>query len=541
MRGKVGKPWKKLPMVGWYDPSQLARTGVRTLVSTLLGSMIDTRRFGPSEGKDSDCIIDYSDRNEVWFDYMADTGDGWNPTYTMAYLLSSPAIKLASGRALPRADFVILGGDEVYPVASKMAYAQRLVWPFNEVARRLGQYAKVEHLRDIYCIPGNHDWYDSLAAFTRRFCGGRTFGCFRTRQVRSYFVLKLPHNWQIWAADIQLGHDIDVHQLRFFREHAKSLTAQDRIILCLAEPDWVYGEQAGEDLHFNIERLERQAEACGAKVVLELAGDIHNYQRYEGVRDPSPNHARPKGEPRKYEAYKQTKIVSGGGGAFLHPTHTFPSRVGGPTVFTCESRYPPTSTSSLLSLGNLLFAFKNWKMSVLLGLLYLLIFWGADDFTLMTYPIDRPGSFVLMLGLLAGFYAFADLGGVRKVAWGLAHGVSHMVLALLCWMTAPRLLPEAWLAHAALETYVPRLAVLLMGALLGGTLFGIYLFLSVNALGIHENEAFSSLRIDSYKHFLRCHLGPGGLKVHVIGVEKVASDDKPHPVSVKLVDVMSIG
>ena len=51
---------------------------------------------------------------------------------------------------------------------------------------------------------------------------------------------------------------------------------------------------------------------------------------------------------------------------------------------------------------------------------------------------------------------------------------------------------------------------------------GIYLFLAVNFLGVHWTEAFSSLRLDSYKNFLRFHVTKNGsLKCYVIGIESV--------------------
>lgn len=534
--------WTKPPMVSWYDPGQLANTGVQVILSTLLGSMIDARRFAAVEGKDQDCIVDYTDKQEIWFDYMADTGDGWNATYTMAYLLSSPRITLEPGKELQRADFAILGGDEVYPVASRNNYAMRLVWPFNEAARNLGQSGNKEHLRDIYCIPGNHDWYDSLASFTRRFCSGRRIGSFQTRQIRSYFVLKLPHNWEIWAADIQLGHDIDVHQFKFFREHGKSLSPNHRVLVALAEPDWLYGQRSGENLHFNIERLERAVEGSGAKVRLEVAGDIHNYQRYEGVRDPDPDKGdRPQGARRRYPPYEQTKLVSGGGGAFLHPTHTFSRESAAGGGFACKNRYPGARRSAWLSCGNLFFALKNWKMAGLLGLTYLLMFWNvSSDVDLLSFPIAYPGSFVLVLALLASLCAFADLKGVGRLVWGLAHGAAHVTTAALSWHWAYRLVPAHSLSYPGLEIYMPRAVVFLLGALLGGTLFGLYLFLSVNVFRVHENEAFSSLRIDNYKHFLRCHLTADGLKIYVIGVDKVASDKNFHPVTTHLIEVLDI-
>lgn len=535
--------WEKPKMVDWYDPVQLAKTGMKTTLSTLLGSMVDTRRFAAIEGKDEDCVVDYSAKgDELWFDYMADTGDGWDSTYTMAHLLSSPKIRTASGEELPRANFVILGGDEVYPVASRMAYAQRLAWPFNEAARDLGQFGNEKHLRDIYCVPGNHDWYDSLAAFTRRFCCGRRIGCFQTRQIRSYFVLKLPHHWQIWAADIQLDHDIDLHQLKFFGEHARTLSAQDRIILCFAEPDWVYGQRSEEGLHDNIERFERMAEARGAKVRAELAGDIHNYQHYEGIRDPDPDEKRGKDQPRRYQAYEQTKFVSGGGGAFLHPTHSFSSEAQAGEPFRCTNRYPEARASRWLSFYNLFFAFKSWKMSALIGAVYLLLFWTVpQQVNWLTYPIDHPGSSFLMLILVGGLCAFSDLRGIiKRILWGALHGAGHVVLAWLTWLWAPRILPESWLVHSLIQTYLPRICVFILGGLLGGTLFGFYLLVSLNLLKIHENEAFSALRNPHCKHFLRFHLTADGLRIYVVGVRRTAPEERPHPVPTHLIEVITI-
>ncbi len=519
------RQWRKPKMVHWYAFWELAETGFYALLSTMLGSMVDTRRFAQFEGTEAESVIDYPDAGEIWFDYAADTGDGWDATYTMAYLFSSPELGLQSGEKLPRGRFLILGGDEVYPRASKMAYAQRLVWPFNQAARNLGQYAgeskkvKSGQLRDIYCIPGNHDWYDGLAAFTRRFCNGRDVGSFRTRQRRSYFILKLPYDWQVWAVDLQLGHDIDVAQLNFFRRHAESLATGAKVILCLAEPDWVYGERSGEDLHFNLERVERMVEARGGRVVLELAGDIHNYQRYEGTRDPGGG----------YPSYTQTKIVSGGGGAFLHPTHSFSLGRAIYEGFTCENRYPGAGTSWWLSFKNLLFAAKNWELSILFALVYLCLFWGVPSTQITrTFPIDYPGTLLLLVLVAGVLVRFADFRHpVWKTLWGLAHAAAHMAAAYFVWLWVSAMLPPDWL-------YTSRLMVFAVGGVVGATLFGIYLLLSLSLFRIHENEAFSSLRIRDFKHFLRFRLTRDGLTLHVLAVEKVASERKHHPAPVKL-------
>ncbi|EER13165.1 hypothetical protein Pmar_PMAR020755 [Perkinsus marinus ATCC 50983] len=55
-------------------------------------------------------------------------------------------------------------------------------------------------------------------------------------------------------------------------------------------------------------------------------------------------------------------------------------------------------------------------------------------------------------------------------------------------------------------------------------IFGVYLVISLNYLGQHWNEAFSSLRIQDYKHFLRMWISPdtGDLHIFVIGIDHVA-------------------
>jgi hypothetical protein len=54
-------------------------------------------------------------------------------------------------------------------------------------------------------------------------------------------------------------------------------------------------------------------------------------------------------------------------------------------------------------------------------------------------------------------------------------------------------------------------------------IMGTYLFLCINWLGVHMNEAFSSLRIEDYKHFLRMYIDPvsENLHVYVVGLDHV--------------------
>ncbi len=51
---------------------------------------------------------------------------------------------------------------------------------------------------------------------------------------------------------------------------------------------------------------------------------------------------------------------------------------------------------------------------------------------------------------------------------------------------------------------------------------GVYLLVSVNVFGRHSEEAFSGLRIEDFKHFLRLHVDRDGhLTIWPIKIERV--------------------
>lgn len=56
----------------------------------------------------------FSEKDELWFDFMADTGDGGNSSYSVAKLLAQPSIKVWSNDSLltlPRGNLLLIGGD----------------------------------------------------------------------------------------------------------------------------------------------------------------------------------------------------------------------------------------------------------------------------------------------------------------------------------------------------------------------------------------------------------------------------------------------
>ncbi|MBI2491557.1 MAG: hypothetical protein HYV94_05590 [Candidatus Rokubacteria bacterium] len=254
-----------------------------------------------------------------------------------------------------------------------------------------------------------------------------------------------------------------------------------------------------------------------AKVYLWLAGDLHHYARHEKYGDPN-----------------RQRITSGGGGAFLHPTHgplfgaarseTRHAVTVDGDLYERKATFPGGATSFRLSLLNLLFLFRNPTFGLLPALGYLALAWGrlvgpeGPPPSIWTELATRPLRVVLMLVLLAGFVFFAD--ATRPLfRWigGLAHGLAHIALALA-------IAASAALAFGGAPDQVPlRLGVSFLGGwILGSILWGLYLLVALNLFGAHQNEAFSALRIQDYKHFLRLHVtGAGDLEIYPIGIPKV--------------------
>src|SRR5262245_17460122 len=110
-------------MVEWYHPTQLLLTALQVMVWDFVGqgrSMEERPRslqIYPFEG------------DEVWFDFAADVGDGWNPAFAIASLIAQPSLPVA-GRSLQHGDFLLLGGDQVYPVPTLSEYRDRFIEPY---------------------------------------------------------------------------------------------------------------------------------------------------------------------------------------------------------------------------------------------------------------------------------------------------------------------------------------------------------------------------------------------------------------------------
>jgi hypothetical protein len=209
-RGEIGPAelgFTPRPMVRWLGPGGLSVTALQVLLSTIFGAYSDKREIQAALQESG--VADFSAADSLWFDFMADTGDGFNPTYTTASLLARDKLQLThDGQAIvtERGRLLLLGGDLAYPAATPTNFQDRFVGP---MALAFPESAAGPDPPTMFACAGNHDWYDGLTTFLRLFCQGKRMGGWRTEQTRSYFAVQLPQRWWILGIDLAFDFFID--------------------------------------------------------------------------------------------------------------------------------------------------------------------------------------------------------------------------------------------------------------------------------------------------------------------------------------------
>jgi hypothetical protein len=577
--------------VNWLSPSQLLQTGLRASIAGAVGGFTDARlmqvALEPTHGDTTDDTPTWTApaAETLWIDYLADTGDGWDGTYSVAWSIAQPQLDVPSVGPLPRADVLMLGGDQVYPTPADSAYRTRFLDPFRSALP-----ASIPPHNDpavdpkLFAIPGNHDWYDGLRGFIQTFCSGQWIGRWQTAQQRSYVALKLPHGWWLWGLDLQLESQIDTPQRAYFQAMAAQLQPGDRIVLCAPEPSWVDGNV---QLHpsdapplDSLERLQprfqslRQIELLishsGARLAAVLAGDLHHYARYQ------PQLTAPHSASAAQPAAPQ-RITCGGGGAFLLGTHDLPQELrfrGGAGVekHHLAASFPSEPDSLRLRNRAWQLPLHNPVFGLLLGSIYLVLWWllqsasmvpdftGGAQSSLMVWLAQVPLSWagagharneaiqLLLHSPVSALYALLVIGGAalftssstgnpRTARWGAlagaVHGLVQIKLAIwLLWaasylnlaILAPRLgLDALGLAASPWHALLVAVEALLAGGLAGGLLFGAWLIMTNEAFTWHEQEVFSSQSIADYRSFLRMRIDADGLTIYPLGIRRACT------------------
>lgn len=551
-------PRDRKHMVRWLSPGSLFVTAVDIVVSGVFGRYSDKRELEGGRPRQAPEVIE---GDSAWIDYIADVGDGWDSTYTMAWLLAQKRVAIEPPyENLPNeaGDVLIMGGDEVYPRASEDLYRRRLFSPYEAAAQALTTKERV-----LFAIPGNHDWYDGLTSFLRTFCENPMFSKWRTPQKRSYFSVKLPHDWWVLGIDIAFDYYVDQAQLAYFRDlnckkkrhfpfqTCKGIHEGDRIILCTAKPGWeaarlsgdfrskkqTFGQRALYEFEQEITRPVSE-DGWGCRLKLVLSGDLHHYAHYKPANADRPE-----------------RITAGGGGAFFYPTHSasedvpWPSKkeFGRQESLKLHGVFPSKRTSRWWQLAIIPSPiFSNPSFAFFVGFIYLLFALvvpggitepkvGLKD--LFTPPSARPFFVIMAVLLYLALRGFAD----ARTKWGpwvlaVPHWLVHMlalsaavtfahdrVYDLFCQNSCGHLRTNVAFALAVGG------AVYVLGGLAGGLVMGIYLFL-LQLVGRHPNEAYAALHLTNYKNFLRMHIDEQGtLTVYPLGVRSICKRWRPEP------------
>jgi hypothetical protein len=548
------------PATRWFNPDVLVGSLVRVGLIKGFGSFLDKREL--QANVDARADLDLAGRRELWFDYAADTGDGFNATYTVASLLARRQVDVEhDDRDLPpspldlrRGELLVLGGDAVYPSATTENYENRMAGPFRAAL----PWTREPHPQ-LFALPGNHDWYDGLTGFLRLFGQAHWLGGWQTRQRRSYFAVRLPHRWWLWGMDIQSEQYIDEPQLDFFRqvteEHGRP---GDKLILATPTPSWVkdIGRPGGNR---NLAYVERKLlRPHGIDLRLNLAGDLHHYARYTSGEGSKARH----------------KITAGGGGAFLHPTHDLPEELdltvdveaaahgppGGHTQgYRLVERFPDAGRSWRLAWQALLLPLRHpWFITV--GAVFNVMLLWTNQFGIRSLDrqeeetqtfaesaqdsgwrdlslglIRNPLALFLVIVLAAALIGLADVPTrlrehrvrrwISRASLGLVHLLVQASAAIGVALLSIRLagpVPTRFGFNAASSAIDA-----LLGGIVSAFLLGAYFAVTntVRRLRVHGNEAFSAARLNGHKSFLRLHIDRRGhLTVYALGIDRVPTE-----------------
>ncbi|MEM9608913.1 MAG: metallophosphoesterase [Actinomycetota bacterium] len=525
------------PMVRWFDVGVLAMTA-GVLARDRLGGRGRLPEVRPSTG-----TVLGDDDEEFWFDYVADLGDGLDPTLAVAWQLSAEQLDLPADdtgelppipeKGAKRGSLLVFGGDEVYPYASQRRYEQQLIGPYAVAAVHHGLG---NEQRDVLAIPGNHDWMGGISHFERVFTvqpGGSPDqpGPWTVHQTNRFFAAELPHRWWIWGMDTGLHGTVDEPQLEWFAEVAKQLQDGDRIILCSPVPMWQLRQKRPEQYHELRQRLDELLSERRASVDLYLSGDSHYFAHYEEQAERGPI----------------SHITAGGGGAFLHPTHALSERLpneSGPAEFRLTSRWPsPSQSRALIPNGGLIRNRQFLGFGVIVAALAWVFAWLVRD-----RGVELPNE-------------VNDVGGwpLRSVGWVLSAPLGWIVLAVLIAGATLAVLPNsrepALTKGARVRGFGIGLALAAVIVLASATTYWLldiqfdvrggardwwflgsaivtagitlWLFVDLSAracrqLKVNDNLAFSAARLTRYKHFLRCRIDTdGALTVYALGIDPV--------------------
>lgn len=303
----------------WLNPRTLWRSR-NEVVAALFGdpSLRARRRWMAAmreRGADPRCRIRPGVGPEFSFLVLGDPGEGDASQYAVVPVM----LKVGADT-----DFAIVASDVIYPTGAANDYPDKFFRPYQD------------YPAPIYAIPGNHDWYDGLGGFMRVFCDARELpgdvapesGLARLLwrkpekadeallaeasklrdgerrrvvQPGPYWAIETP-SLVVVGIDTGIRGEIDREQGEWLREVSTDPRPK---VLITGKPIYVRNRYRPGPIEGGgtVDEIVRDP---AHRYVAAIGGDVHNYQRY----------------PVRVDGRTIQYIVSGGGGAFTHDTHT---------------------------------------------------------------------------------------------------------------------------------------------------------------------------------------------------------------------------
>ncbi|CAJ2675481.1 unnamed protein product [Trifolium pratense] len=523
-----------LDMVPWYSgtSADLFKTVFDLLVSvTVFVGRFDMRMMqaAMSRAEDGtqqrDLLYDhFSEKDDFWFDFMADTGDGGNSSYAVARLLARPSIRTLkddSEVTLPRGDLLLIGGDLAYPNPSTFTYERRLFVPFEyalqpppsykaeqiAVNKPFGDKLKQYDGPQCFVIPGNHDWFDGLQTFMRYICHRSWLGGWLMPQRKSYFALQLPKRWWVFGLDLALHGDIDVYQFKFFTELIMEKIALGNI-LKFRKKNWQFDFIGGIIYFLLVFSMFPQCEL----------NHILNDDAFSG----------------------QLKSFFGTvwNGFIYILQHSCVSFVGALVLLISAYSFVPPKLSR--------------KKRAMVGILHVSAHLAAALILMLLLEIGIEICIRHDLLATSGYHTlyqwyqsvesehFPDPTGLRARIEQWTFGFYPACIKyLMSAFDVPEVMAVSrnTICKNGLESLSRGGAIIYYASVflyfwvfstpVVSLVFGSYLYICINWLHLHFDEAFSSLRIANYKSFTRFHINSdGNLEVFTLAVDKVPKDWK---------------
>ncbi|KAK8596795.1 hypothetical protein V6N12_065274 [Hibiscus sabdariffa] len=328
--------------------------------------------------------------------------------------------------------------------------------------------------------------------------------------------------------------------------------------------DWYWNNVSGENVSHRI------CDYLKGRCKLRIAGDLHHYMRHSYVPSEGPIHV-------------QRLLANGCGGALLHLIHVFGnfSQFYGKT-YECKSAYPSFDDSSRRKLDHIL---EDESFSDILMSFFGTV-WNSFVYVLEHSFVSLVGVVLLLIAVIA--FVVSMLAHKKRAIIGVLYVSAHLSAALIL-MLLLELGLETCIQHNFLATsgyhtlyrwyqsvesehfpdptglreQIDRTmdirplsninickngiqSLSREGAIIYyasvflyfwvffthvvSLVFRSYLYICINWLHIHFDEAFSSLRIANYKLFTWFHINPNGdLEVFTLAIDKVPKEWRLDP------------